>query len=188
MVLLTFSFTGENTTGTATFTIAQEYKFRNIILEDVKYHIASDNLEENILSTTADDGSSLNTHIMSPLGLKFDFLDSKDVVLYALDDGEYGGDSLNTAIQITGLVPIGRANKLGHPSYYATPSIETHNFPYRLVSNRAQTWAVGKTIKIDLYYRNVKTDGLVKDWEKVSDGPTDTFGDICSIDITLRLE
>ena len=186
MVLLTFSFTGENTTGTATFTIAQEYKFKNLTLEDVKYHIASDNLEDNIASTTADDGSSLNTHIMSPLGLKFDFLDSKDCVLYSLADGD--GETLNTAIQITGLVPIGRANKLGHPSYYATPSIETHNFPYKLITNRPQTWEVGKTIKIDLYYRNVKTDGLVKDWEPVKDGPTDTFGDICSIDVTIRLE
>ncbi len=186
MVLLTFSFTGENTTGQAVFTIAQEYKFKNIIFEDVKYHIASDALEENIASTTADDGSSLNTHIMSPLGLKFDFLDSNDCVLYSLADGS--GETLNTATNITGLIPIGRANKLGHPSYFTGSANETHNFPYKLVSNRPQTWAVGKTITIDLYYRDVGTDGLVKDWGEIKDGPTDSFGDICSIDITLRLE
>jgi len=188
MVLLTFSYTGENSTGSATFTIAQEYKFKNVIFEDVKYHIASDALEENIASGTANDGSSLNTHIMSPLALKFGFLDTKDCVLYSLDDGEYGGGSLNTAIQVTGLIPIGRANKLGHPSYFAASANETHNFPYRLISNRPQTWSVGKEIVIDLYYRDVGTDGLIKDWAKVKDGPTDTFGDICSIDITLRLE
>jgi len=186
MVLLTFSFTGENTTGQATFTIAKEYKFKNVYLEDVKYYIASETLEETVDKSTANTGlGTVTTTILSPLGIKFDFLDVKDCVLYSLADGV--GETLNTVTNITGLIPIGRANKVGStPS--SMNSTMAHAYPYKIVSNRPQTWAVGKTIVVDLYYRDVGTDGVVKDWAAISSGPTDNFGDICSIEITLRLE
>jgi len=185
MVLLSFSFTGENTTGSATFSIAKEYKFKDIYLEDVKYYIASETLEEIVDKSTVGAGlGTVNTTILSPLGVKFSFLDSKDCVLYSLADGS--GETLNDAQNITGLIPIGRANKVG-----ATPSsmnsTMSHSYPYKLVSNRPQTWEVGKSITFDVYFRDVQTDGLVKDWALISSG-YNMFGDICSIELTLRLE
>ncbi len=186
MTLLTFSWTGENNTGSATFTIAKEYKFKNIYLEDVKYYIASETLEESVDKSTSNSGlGTVTTTILSPLALKFDFLDEKDCVLYSFADGD--GETLNTVQNITGLVPIGRSNKVG-----TTPSsmnnTMSHSYPYKLVSNRPQTWTTSKTITIDLYYRDVGTDGIVKDWALISSGPTNNFGDICSIEITIRLE
>jgi len=41
--------------------------------------------------------------------------------------------------------------------------------------------------KFSLYYRDVETDGIIKDWALMS-GTTDAFSDICDIDITLQLE
>jgi len=185
MVLLTFSYTGENSTGSATFTIAKEYKFKNLYLEDVKYYIANENVEELVGGSTANTGlGGVNTTILSPLAIKLDFLDNKDCVLYSLADGS--GETLNDAQNITGLIPIGRANKIGStPS--SMESTMSHSYPYKIISNRPQTWGVGKTITVDLYYRDVNTDGLVKDWALIS-GTTDAFSDVCSIDITLRLE
>ena len=185
MVLLNFSFTGENTTGAATFTIAQEYKFKNIYLEDVKFCILNENLENTIDKGTANDGlSTVSTLITSPLAVKFDFLDTKDCVLYSLADGS--GETLNDATNITGLIPIGAAGKVGSQPV-STRQTMSHSYPYQIVSNRPQTWAVGKTITFDLYFRDVLTDGLIKDWTPMS-GTTDAFSDINHIDITLRLE
>ncbi len=185
MTLLTFSFTGENNTGSATFTIAKEYKFKNVYLEDVKYYIAGEKLEETIDKSTSNAGlGTVSTTILSPLALKFSFLDSKDCVLYSLADGS--GETLNTAINITGLIPIGRANKVG-----ATPSsmnsTMSHSYPYKLINNRPQSWTTSTTLTFDLYYRDVQTDGIIKDWALMS-SESDAFNDISSIEITLRLE
>lgn len=185
MVLLSFSFTGENTTGLASFAISKEYKFKNVYLEDIKYNIVNEKLEKTIGKMTANSGlSSVNTTILSPLGVKFNFLDSKDCVMYSLADGS--GETLNAVQNITGLIPIGHAGKVGSvPS--STRNTMSHSYPYKLISNRPQTWAVGKTITFDLYYRDVLTDGLIKDWAVMS-GTTDSFSDICDISLTLRLE
>ena len=185
MVLLTFSFTGENTTGASTFTIAKDYKFKNIFLEDIKYNILNQNLENTVAHATADDGlSSVNTTITSPLAVKFGFCDSNDVVLYSLADGS--GETLNDAQNITGLIPIGNARKVG-----ATPSSMRstigHAYPYQLINNRPQTWKTGDNIIFTLYYRDILTDGIIKDWALMS-GTTDAFSDINDISITLRLE
>ena len=186
MVLLTFSFTGENSTGSQSFDLVNEYKFKNLYLEDVKYFIASETLEESVDKSTANSGlGSVTTTILSPLGLKMDFLDSKDCVLYSLGDGD--GETLNTAQNITGLVPIGRANKVGATPSSMNSSLQ-HSYPYKLISNRPQTWLVGKTLTFQIYYRDVGTDGIIKDWALISSGPSNNFGDICSIEITLRLE
>ena len=186
MPLLNFSFTGENTTGSATFTLTQEYKFKNVWLKDVKYNIQNEKLEEIIGKATGNTGlGTIDTTITSPLAIKMDFLDTKDCVLYSLDDGEYGGDALNTAIQITGLIPIGYAGKTA--TNISDTSTMSHSYPYHIIKDRPQTWAVGKTLTFDLYYRDVQTDGLIKDWAVMS-GETDAFSDICSIDITLQLE
>jgi hypothetical protein len=187
-MLLTFSFTGENSTGSATFTLTQEYKFKNVYLEDVKYYIASERLENAVDKATSNTGlGSVTTTIMSPLALKMSFLDNKDCVLYQLADGA-GSESLNDPLQVTGLIPIGRANKVGlTPS--SMNSTLTHSYPYKIISNRSQTWSAGKTLTFDLYYRKVLTDGLVEDYELISsDASNHAFGDLCSIDITLRLE
>jgi len=189
MTLLTFSFTGENTTGAATFTIAKEYKFKNLYLEDVKYNIFNENLENSIAKGTANDGlANTDTLITSNLGLQMDFLDSKDVVLYSLADGTgaMSGTPLNTATNITGLIPIGNAGKVG-ATPISTRSTMSHSYPYHLIQNRPQTWAIGKTIVFTLYFRNILTDGIIKDWSVIS-GVTDAFSDINTIDITLRLE
>ena len=191
-MILTFSFTGENSTGSATFTLVNGYKFKNVYLEDVKYYIASETLEEVISKSTSNSGlSAVDTTILSPLAIKFSFLDEKDCKLYSLADGLGAMDTpnvnLNDAINVTGLIPIGRANKVG-----ATPSSMNstlqHSYPYKIISNRPQTWDAGKTLTFDIYYRDVGTDGIIHDWELISSGPTNNFGDICSIDITLRLE
>jgi len=187
MTLLTFSFTGENTTGTATFTIAQEYKFKNLFLKDIKYNIRNEILQNDVAKGTANDGNTtISPFITSALGVKMDFLDSKDCVLYSLADGS--GETLNTAINITGLIPFGHAGttdaSLPTDSDYSSQS---HSYPYHLINNRPQTWAVGKTVAFSLYYRDVETDGIIKDWALMS-GTTDAFSDICDIDITLQLE
>ena len=186
MVLLTFSFTGENNTGSATFTMTQEYKFKNLYLKDIKYNIVNEKLEEIIGKATTNAGlGSIDTTITSPLALHMDFLDTKDVVTYSLDDGEYGGGSAGTPIQTTGLIPFGYAGKT--LTNISDTSTISHSYPYHLIINRPQTWAVGKTLVFNLYYRDVQTDGLIKDWTVMS-GETDAFSDICSIDITLQLE
>jgi len=185
MVLLTFSFTGENTTGAATFTTTKEYKFKNLYLEDVKYNIFNENLENTIDKGTANDGlSSVNTLITSPLGIHMDFLDQQDCVLYSLGDGS--GETLNTAQNINGLIPIGYAGKVGSQPI-STRNTMSHSYPYKLISNRPQTWASGKSLVFNLYFRDVMTDGIIKDWAVMS-GTTDAFSDINSISITLRLE
>tara|TARA_R100001079_G_scaffold106492_1_gene74659 strand:+ start:102 stop:659 length:558 start_codon:yes stop_codon:yes gene_type:complete len=185
MVLLTFSFTGENTTGLATFTLAKEYKFKNLYLEDIKYNIFNEKLEKGIDKSTSGAGlGSVTTTITSPLAVQMDFLDTKDVVLYSLGDGS--GETLNTAQNITGLITIGYAGKVGSQPV-STRNTMSHAYPYKLISNRPQTWESGKTLIFELYYRDVLTDGLIKDWAKMA-GTTDAFSDINSISITLRLE
>jgi len=185
MVLLSFSYTGENSTGSQTFTIAQEYKFKNIYLEDIKYGIFNEQLENSIDKSTSGAGlGSVTTTITSPLAIKFDFLDTKDCVLYSLADGS--GETLNDVQNITGLIPLGEAGKVAS-NPISTRATMSHSYPYKIVSNRPQTWAVGKTITFDLYFRDVLTDGLIKDWALMS-GTTDAFSDINHIDITLRLE
>jgi len=188
MVLLTFSFTGENTTGAATFTLAKEYKFKNLYLKDIKYNIANEKLEEIIGKSTTNAGlGTIDTTITSPLAIHMDFLDTKDVVTYSLADGTgaMSGTPLNTAIQTTGLIPFGSAGKTS--TNISDTSTISHSYPYHLIINRPQTWASGKTLIFNLYYRDVQTDGIIKDWALMS-GTTDAFSDICSIDITLQLE
>ena len=185
MVLLTFSFTGENTTGQATFTLAKEYKFKNLYLEDIKYNIFNEKLENTIDKSTSGAGlGSVNTLITSPLGVHMDFLDAKDTVLYSLGDGS--GETLNTAQNITGMIPIGYAGKVGSQPV-STRNTMGHAYPYKLISNRPQTWESGKSLVFNLYFRDVMTDGIIKDWALMS-GTTDAFSDINSISITLRLE
>jgi len=193
MVLLTFSFTGENNTGSATFTLTQAYKFKNLTLKDIKYSIRNELLEEEIAKGTDNDGLAvINTTITSPLALHMDFLDSKDCITYSLSDAVNNtsaladtSDTLNTAQNIVGLLPFGYAGKTSaNVSDTATIS---HSYPYHLIHNRPQTWAVGKELVFTLYYRDVQTDGLIKDWNLMS-AETDAFSDICSIDITLQLE
>jgi len=189
MVLLTFSFTGENTTGAATFTTTKEYKFKNLYLEDIKYNIFNENLENSIAKGTANDGlSNTDTLITSPLGLHMDFLDQQDCVLYSLADGTgaMSGTPLNTAQNINGMITIGYAGKVG-ATPISTRDTMSHSYPYKLISNRPQTWASGKSLVFTLYFRNVLTDGIIKDWALMS-GTTDAFSDINSISITLRLE
>lgn len=183
MTLLNFSFTGENTTGSMTFTLTQEYKFKNLFLKDVKYNIKNEKLEEIIGKSTSNAGlGTIDTTITSPLAVHMDFLDSKDCVLYYKTDGVSGPAGV---AQKVGLIPIGYAGKTG--TNISDTSTMSHSYPYHLINNRAQTWAVGKTITFDLYFRDVQTDGVVKDWAVMS-GTADSFSDICSIDITLQLE
>ncbi len=184
MVLLNFSFTGENVTGQATFTLTQEYKFKNLWLKDIKYNIRNEVLEEDIAKLTSGAGlGGINTTITSALGIHMDFLDTKDCVLYSLADGS--GETLNVAQNITGLIPFGHAGKTStNVSDTATMS---HSYPYHLINNRCNTWAVGKTLVFTLYFRDVQTDGIIKDWAAMST-VTDAFSDICDIDITLQLE
>ncbi len=186
MVLLTFSFTGENTTGSATFAIAKEYKFKDLYLKDIKYNIVNEKLEEIIGKATGNTGlGNIDTTITSPLALHMDFLDTKDCVTYSLDDGTTMGTALNTAIQTTGLIPFGCAGKTS--TNVSDTSTISHSYPYQLIKNRPQTWAIGKSLIFTLYYRDVQSDGLIKDWALMS-GTTDAFSDICSIDITLELQ
>jgi len=182
-MLLNFSFTGENSTGSETFTLTQEYKFKNLFLKDIKYNIVNEKLEESIAKATSGAGlGTIDTTITSALAIDMDFLDSNDCVLYYKTDGSGGPKA---AAQKVGLLPIGYAGKTStNVSDNATIS---HSYPYHLIKNRPQTWAVGKTLTFDLYFRDVQTDGLIKDWALMS-GTTDAFSDICSIDITLQLE
>jgi len=77
MTLLTFSFTGENTTGAATFALTKEYKFKNLYLKDIKYNIANEKLEEIIAKATSNAGlGTIDTTITSALALHMNFLDS----------------------------------------------------------------------------------------------------------------
>ena len=186
MTLLTFSFTGENTTGQATFTLTQEYKFKNLLLKDIKYTITNDKVEEKIGAMTSNVGLTADSTITSPLAVHMDFLDSNDCVLYSLADGS--GETLNTVQNITGLIPFGNAGKvLADAARVSDPSTMSHSYPYHLIKNRPQTWAVGKSLVFTLYYRDVQTDGIVKDWAVMS-GTTDAFSDMNCIDITLQLE
>lgn len=185
MVLLNFSFTGENTTGAATFAIANEYKFKTCLLKDVKYTIAGEDLFEQIGAVTSGDGQSMiSTTISSPLALHCNFLDTKDCVLYSLGDGS--GETLNTVQNVTGLIPIGVATGSANGVAVSDGSTISHSYPYTLINNRPQTWSVGKSIIFTLYYRDVRTDGIIKDWAAMST-LTDAFNDMCSIDITLEL-
>lgn len=192
MVLLNFSWTGENNTGSATFTLAQEYKFKNLYLKDIKYNIRNEILQEAIDKSTANAGlSTISPVITSALAVKMDFLDTKDCVLYALDDGTTppgpGTPSLNDPIQITGLVPFGHAGSLDASEGFSDYATISHSYPYHLINNRPQTWESGKQLTFTLYYRDVQTDGVIKNWALMS-GTTNAFSDICDIDITLQLE
>ena len=195
MTLLTFSWTGENNTGSASFTLAKEYKFKNLYLKDIKYNIRNEVLQEAIDKGTANAGlSTISPVITSALAVKMDFLDEKDCVLYALDDGSTPPGSppnpnpeLNDPIQINGLIPFGHAGSLDATEGFSDYATISHSYPYHLINNRPQTWANGKVLTFDLYYRDVQTDGLIKNWALMS-GTTNAFSDICDIDITLQLE
>ncbi len=161
-------------------------------MEDVKYYIASETLEEPIAKATANTGlGSIDTTILSPLALKMDFLDAKDCVAYTLADGlgamATPSVALNDAINITGLIPIGKAQKVGSTPSSMSSTLQ-HSYPYKIIENRPQTWNAGKTVKFELYYRDVGTDGIIHDYEPINGTIANNFGDICSIDITLRLE
>ncbi len=180
MVLLNFSFTGENTTGDIAFTLAQEYKFKNLFLKDIKYNIRNDKLEEVVNSMTANAGLLNNTTITSALAVHMDFLDSKDCVNYGYTDSGVG-----TPANVVGLIPFGHAGKTS--TNEADTATISHSYPYHLINNRPQTWAKDKVLTFKLYYRDVQTDGLIKAWALMS-GTTDAFSDVCDIDITLQLE
>lgn len=183
MVLLTFSFTGENTTGDITFTLAKEYKFKNLYLKDIKYNIRNEVLQEAIDKSTANSGlSTISPVIPSSLAVEMDFLDEKDCVTYSKTT-----DGMNAAQQRTGLIPFGHAGSLDASEGFSDYATISHSYPYHLIINRPQTWASGKTLTFSLYYRDVQTDGLIKDWAKMKD-TTNAFSDICDIDITLQLE
>ena len=85
---------------------------------------------------------------------------------------------------ITGLLPFGNARS--NNDAVSDQGTMSHSYPYTLIHNRPQTWAVGKVLTFSLYYRDVRTDGLVKQWALMS-SLTDAFNDMCSIDITLEL-
>jgi len=183
--LLNFSITGENTTGSATFTLVNEYKFKNVYIEDIKYTMVNEQLEHAQAKDTAGSGiATIVTTITSPLAVKLDFVNDKEVITYSLADGS--GETLNDAINIGGLIPYGYAGKTGSGPI-STRATMSHSYPYKIISNKPTTWPVGKTLNFDLYFRDINTNGLIKDWSAMS-GTTDAFSDICSIDITLRLE
>lgn len=188
MVLLNFSFTGENSTGAQAFTLIQQYKFKTCLLKDIKYTIAGEDLFEVIQNGTANDGQSgisgNGATISSPLAIKMDFLDTKDCVMYSLKDGTGAGQTVSTVDNITGLLPFGNARS--NNDAVSDQATMSHSYPYTLIHNRPQTWAVGKVLTFTLYYRDVRTDGLVKEWALMS-SLTDAFNDMCSIDITLEL-
>tara|TARA_S200002703_G_scaffold155858_1_gene160495 strand:+ start:28 stop:573 length:546 start_codon:yes stop_codon:yes gene_type:complete len=181
MTLLTFSFTGENTTGDITFTLTQEYKFKNLWLKDIKYNIRNEVLQEAIDKSTANTGlSTISPVITSSLAVEMDFLDSKDCVTYSKNtDG--------SATENTGLIPFGHAGSMDASEGFSDYATISHSYPYHLINNRPQTWSVGKQLTFSLYFRDVQTDGLIKNWAKMKT-TTDAFSDICDIDITLQLE
>ena len=180
MVLLNFSFTGDNTTGDISFTLTQEYKFKNLFLKDIKYSIRNDKLEEVIAAMTANGGLLNNTTITSALAVQMDFLDTKDCVTYSYSDTGTG-----TPANITGLIPFGHAGKTS--TNISDTATISHSYPYHLIQNRPQTWAKDKVLTFKLYYRDVQTDGLIKAWAQMKD-TTDAFSDVCDIDITLELQ
>jgi len=191
-MLLNFSFTGENSTGSQAFTLTKEVKFKTCKLKDIKYTISGEDLFEQIARSTANDGqtgiSGAGITIPSPLALHMDFLDTKDCITYSLKDGTGAGETVATVDNITGLIPIGCADVPLQEQYFQTlKNNVSHSYPYTLIRNRPQTWSVGKVLTFTLYYRDVRTDGLIKQWALMS-GLTDAFNDTCSIDITLELE
>jgi len=115
-----------------------------------------------------------------------DFLDSNDCVLYSLKDGTGAGEAVSTVDNITGVIPFGVATGSANGNAVSDASTVSHSYPYTLIHNRPQTWASGKVLTFSLYYRDVRTDGVVKQWALMS-GLTDAFNDMCSIDITLEL-
>jgi len=200
MPLICVSFTGENTTGEASFTLVNTYKFKDLYLDDIKFQIVGDNLQELISKSTAGiDSTASDTNIVSPLYLKMDFLDNKDVKMYSLSDAVNNtsnltdsSDSLNTAQNYDGMIPIGFPKSQGSGVY---PSAITQSpqlaHPLHLIRNRPQMWAAGKVIKFTLFNRNIETDGLIKDINLISTNGAmgnSAFGDECSVDIILRLE
>ena len=201
MPVLCFSFTGENTTGEASFTLTDTYRFKNLYLDDIKFQIVGTHLHESISKTTADVSSTeADTVIVSPLYLQMDFLDNKDCKLYSLSDAVNNtsfqtdsSDTLNTAQNYNGMIPIGFPKSQGSGIYASqvTPINAPATGPLHLISNRPQTWAAGKVLKFTLYNRNIETDGVIKDINKIatngSTGGT-AFGDECSVDLILRLE
>jgi len=183
MVLLTFSFTGENTQGDITFTLVNQYKFKNVYLKDIKYNIRNEVLQEAIDKSTANTGlSTISPVITSSLAVEMDFLDNKDCITYSKDT-----NPMATQTTHTGLIPFGHAGSLDASEGFSDYATISHSFPYHLIIDRPQTWEVGKTLTFSLYYRDVQTDGLIKNWQKMKD-TTDAFSDICDIDITLQLE
>ena len=201
MPLLCFSFTGENTTGEASFTLANTYKFKDLYLDDIKFQIVGTHLHNSVNKLTANVGSTeADTVIVSPLYLEMDFLDAKDVKMYSLSDAVNDtshqtdtSDTLNTAQNYDGMIPIGFPKSQGSGIYASqvTPINAPATGALHLIRNRPQTWDVGKVIKFTLYNRNIETDGVVKDINKISvngaSGGT-AFGDECHIDIILRVE
>mgnify|MGYP003650539734 CR=1 FL=1 len=188
MTLLTFSWTGENNTGTAAFTLTKEYKFKNLYIKDIKYNIRNDVLEELISKSTSNSGlAGVDTAITSSLAVDMDFLDEKDCVMYYLADGNTMGVALNAALQKVGMFSFGHAGQQGAVGGGSDFGSVSHSYPYRLINNRPQTWAKGKVLTFALYYRDVQSDGMIKDWKLMS-ATTDAFSDICDIDITLQLE
>ena len=195
MPVLCFSFTGENTTGEASFTLTDTYRFKNLYLDDIKFQIVGTHLHESISKTTADVSSTeADTVIVSPLYLQMDFK------LYSLSDAVNNtsfqtdsSDTLNTAQNYNGMIPIGFPKSQGSGIYASqvTPINAPATGPLHLISNRPQTWAAGKVLKFTLYNRNIETDGVIKDINKIatngSTGGT-AFGDECSVDLILRLE
>ena len=198
MPLICLSFTGENTTGEASFTLVNTYKFKDLFIDDVKFQMSGTFLQESISKSTSGIGSSeTDTTIYSPLYLKMDFLDNKDVKLYSLSDAVNNtssiadaSDSLNTAQNHDGMIPIGYPRAQGS-SLSTTTSYNHFPRPLHVIRNRPQMWAAGKVIKFTLFNRNIDTDGLIKDINLLSTngsmGAT-AFGDECNVDIVLRLE
>ena len=199
-MLICVSFTGENTTGEASFTIADTIKFKDLFLDDIKIQASGSHLHELITKTTSGVSSTeSDTAIVSPLYLQMDFLDNKDVKLYSLSDAVNNtsdqtdsSDTLNTAQNYDGMIPIGFPKMQGSGIYASAvtfPQLTATSL--HLIRNRPQTWEAGKVIKFTLYNRNIELDGLIKDINKISvNGPSGgtAFGDECSIDIILRLE
>ena len=198
MPLICLSFTGENTTGEASFTLVNTYKFKDLFIDDVKFQMSGTFLQESISKSTSGVGSTeTDTTIYSPLYLKMDFLDNKDVKLYSLSDAVNNtssiadaSDSLNTAQNHDGMIPIGYPRAQGS-SVSTTTSYNHFPRPLHLIRNRPVTWAAGKVIKFTLFNRNIDTDGLIKDINLLSTNGSmggSAFGDECNVDIVLRLE
>jgi hypothetical protein len=198
MPIICLSFTGENTTGEASFTLVNTYKFKDLFIDDVKFQMSGTFLQESISKSTSAVGSTeSDTTIYSPLYLKMDFLDNKDVKLYSLSDAVNNtssiadaSDSLNTAQNHDGMIPIGYPRAQGS-SVSTTTSYNHFPRPLHVIRNRPQMWEAGKVIKFTLFNRNIDTDGLIKDINLLSTNGSmggTAFGDECNVDIVLRLE